>query len=216
MSNANNQAAQNFAKIQLSQFQTFSITIGKTMNWIYATAVAIMFALLVFDSNALAQQKNESTSVNQRALKRIVKRAEASESDALIIWKEGELVGEWFFDKPRGRIEAMSATKSVVVLAFGLLLSDGRLKSLDEPVCNFYPEWKQGLKSRITIRHLLTQMSGLQCERRTTAIYQAPDFVQFGVVRRSCRGTWQEMAVQQQRLQSPAGNCAENLRQTDG
>ncbi len=124
----------------------------------------------------------EVLGLDEAALDRLVERAAKSASDALIVLQDGALVVEEFFDKPRGPIEAMSATKSLVALAFGRLLADGRLDSLDAPVHRFYPEWKQGRKAAITLRHLLTQRSGLQCERVTVPeIYGSPDFVQLAL-----------------------------------
>jgi len=120
--------------------------------------------------------------LSAKAFDRLMERARQTESDALIILKDGKTVGEWYFDKPQGPIEAMSATKSVVALAIGRLLLDGRLESLDVPVHKFYPEWKQGRKAKITVRHLLAQRSGLQCERVTVPeIYGSPDFVQLAL-----------------------------------
>jgi CubicO group peptidase (beta-lactamase class C family) len=119
--------------------------------------------------------------LDRGALDRLLERALETQSDALVIVKDGQLVGEWYFGKPRGPIEAMSATKSIVSLAIGRLLSDGRLESLDAPVHRFYREWNQGRKARITIRHLLTQRSGLQSEPITTEIYRSPDFVQLAL-----------------------------------
>ena len=120
-------------------------------------------------------------SIDPEKLKRILERARESQSDAVVIWQNGKLVSESYFGKLRGPIEAMSATKSVVSLAFGRLLLAGRLKSLDTPVCEFYPEWKEGEKSKITIFHLLTHMSGIQCKPTTADIYREPDFVKFAL-----------------------------------
>jgi CubicO group peptidase (beta-lactamase class C family) len=114
-------------------------------------------------------------------LQRLVDRARATKSDAMILVRDGATIGTWRFDRPAGPIEAMSATKSIVALAVGRLLADGRLESLDVPVCRFFPEWDQGRKAKITIRHLLTQRSGLQCEPVTTEIYRSPDFVQLAL-----------------------------------
>jgi CubicO group peptidase (beta-lactamase class C family) len=141
-----------------------------------------MVVLLLLAVMAQTSGPNPAHGLNAGALDRLLERAHQSQSDALIILKDGRKVGEWYFDKPPGPIEAMSATKSVVSLAFGRLLLDGRLESLDVPVCTFYPEWKQGRKEKITIRHLLSQRSGLQCERVTTPeIYGSPDFVQLAL-----------------------------------
>ncbi|TPG04974.1 class A beta-lactamase-related serine hydrolase [Rhodanobacter glycinis] len=50
------------------------------------------------------------------------------------------------------------------------------LHSIDQPVSDFYPEWKQGNKAKITIRMLLDHTSGLQNVPNTgVEIYPAPD-----------------------------------------
>ena len=99
-----------------------------------------------------------------------------------MIVKNGRLVADWDFGQPRGPIEAMSATKSIVSLTIGRLIDSGKIKSLDQPVSDFYPEWKQGRKKLITVRHLLSQTSGLQNEPNTTVeIYPSPDFVQLAL-----------------------------------
>ena len=48
------------------------------------------------------------------ALKALVDRARETGSDALVVMHQGRLVVDETFGKPGGRIEAMSATKSVV------------------------------------------------------------------------------------------------------
>lgn len=121
--------------------------------------------------------------IDTTALGKLMARAVESKSDAIIILKNGKLVTESYFDKPRTKIEAMSATKSIVNLAIGKLLQSRKIKSLDQPVSDFFPEWKQGGKKDITIRHLLNHTSGLQNERTSTAveIYPSPDFVQLAL-----------------------------------
>ena len=98
-----------------------------------------------------------------------------------MIVKNGKLIGEWYFGKRRAPIESMSATKSIVSLAIGHLIDSSKIKSLDEPVYSFYPEWKQGRKKQITLRHLLNHTSGLQADRTTEEIYQSPDFVKLAL-----------------------------------
>ena len=100
----------------------------------------------------------------------------------MVIIKDGKLVADWDFGQKRQPIEAMSATKSIVSLAIGRLIDAGKIKSVDQPVCDFYPEWKQGRKRSITIRHLLSQTSGLQNLPTTMPeIYPSPDFVQLAL-----------------------------------
>jgi CubicO group peptidase (beta-lactamase class C family) len=133
-------------------------------------------------ANDFAKADPAAVGIDGAALERLRKRAEQTDSDAVVVVKDGKLVVEWTFSKDEGPIEAMSATKSVVGLAIGRLLDDGRITSLDQPVCEFYPEWRQGRKERITIRQLLNHTSGLQNNVRATEIYQRPtNFIQLAL-----------------------------------
>jgi CubicO group peptidase (beta-lactamase class C family) len=122
------------------------------------------------------------SNVNQKALETLLKRAEETHSDAVVVLKNGRAIGEWYFGKQKGKIQLMSATKSVVDLIIGKLIDTGKIKSLDQPVCEFYPEWRQGRKKLITIRHLLNHTSGLQDIPNTgVEIEPAPDVVQLAL-----------------------------------
>ncbi len=119
--------------------------------------------------------------INSKALETLLKRGAESHSDAIVIIKDDVVVGQWYFGKPQALIETQSDTKSVVALAIGCLLHDGKIKSLDEPVCDFYPEWRQGQKKLITIRQILNHTSGLQADHTTEELYASPDLVQLAL-----------------------------------
>jgi CubicO group peptidase (beta-lactamase class C family) len=119
--------------------------------------------------------------IDKAALERLRERAKEGDSDAVIIIKDGRLVADWDFGRERGPIETMSATKSIVSLAIGRLIDQGKIKSLDQPVHEFYPEWNQGRKKLITVRHLLNHTSGLQCVAMANEINASPDSVQFAL-----------------------------------
>jgi CubicO group peptidase (beta-lactamase class C family) len=123
-----------------------------------------------------------ATLLDEKLLEPLLKRAEETHSDAVLVMHKGELVGVWRFGKPKQIIETMSVTKSIINLAIGRLVTKGLLTSIDESVCTFYPEWKQGRKKNITIKHIMNHMSGLQNEPRTDIeIYPSPDFVQLAL-----------------------------------
>lgn len=119
--------------------------------------------------------------ISSKALAGLLKRGAESHSDAIVIIKDDQVVGQWYFGKPQALIETQSDTKSIVALAIGCLLHEGKIKSLDEPVCDFYPEWKQGRKKSITIRQILNHTSGLQANHTTEETYASPDFVQLAL-----------------------------------
>lgn len=124
-----------------------------------------------------AQKKLDSN-----VLDTLIKHAELTQSDALVIFLDGKLYNEYYFGKEPKKIEAMSSTKSIVNLAIGKLITDSLIKSVDQPIYDFYPEWKQGMKKDITIRHLLNHTSGMQNFPLTTVeIYPSPDFIKLAL-----------------------------------
>ncbi len=120
--------------------------------------------------------------IDSAALQALVDGAERSRSSCLLVWQDGRPVLEkWFTGEPR-KIEAMSATKSVVNLAIGLLVTEKKIASADARVSEFFPEWNHGRKRDVTLRHLLNHTSGLQNFPRTDVeVYLAPDFVRLAL-----------------------------------
>jgi CubicO group peptidase (beta-lactamase class C family) len=58
-----------------------------------------------------------------------------------------------------------SISKSIVSACFGILLQQGKIKSVNQKIFDFFPEYAKqdtGLKSLLTIEHLLTMTSGLK------------------------------------------------------
>lgn len=117
------------------------------------------------------------------ALDKLKQRANETNSDAVLIFKDGKEILNYSSGRHDEPIETMSATKSIVSLAIGFLIDDGFLESVDTPVWKFYPEWKQGRKELITVRHLLNHTSGLQSNPTTQEIYYNPgqDFVKLAL-----------------------------------
>lgn len=57
---------------------------------------------------------------------------------------------------------SFSMAKSVISLLIGAAIDEGKIKSIDQKVGDFLPQFKeQGLNSQLTIRHLLSMSSGL-------------------------------------------------------
>ena len=132
-------------------------------------------------SAALTAPHARPDGIDAAAVDRLIRRARETHSDALVLLKDGKTVIAWYSGQLPQPIEAMSATKSVVSLAIGHLIDDGKIKSIDEPVYRFYPEWNQGRKKRITLRHILNHTSGLQADETTDDIYPSRNFVQLAL-----------------------------------
>ncbi|MFN0189439.1 MAG: serine hydrolase domain-containing protein [Bacteroidia bacterium] len=122
--------------------------------------------------------------INKSKLDTLLKKAEQTHSEAIIIKRDNELVTEKYFGIGQAdkKIESMSCTKSIVGLAVSCMLSDKLFDSLDIPISNYYSEWRQGQKQFITLRHLVNMTSGLQNNSNASVeIYPSPDFVQLAL-----------------------------------
>jgi CubicO group peptidase (beta-lactamase class C family) len=74
-----------------------------------------------------------------------------------------------------------SVGKVIVAMAVFRAIHDQCL-NLDDPVHRYFPEWNQGRKKRITVRHLLGHVSGLQTVAFTPAeLAPAPDHLQLSL-----------------------------------
>ena len=99
---------------------------------------------------------------------------------AILIERGGLLVYEEYFDAPDqrwgtslGRItmtpttlhDLRSVTKSVVSALVGIAVAEGRIKSLDQPVVEWFPEFPElntAERRRMTLSHALGMTAGLQ------------------------------------------------------
>ena len=104
---------------------------------------------------------------------------------SLLILRNGRLVYEKYFtgediERGKGRLgvvehnvetlhDMRSVTKSIVGMAVMIAHAQGKIKSLDQSVFHFFPEYAkyaEGDKKTITVKHLLTMSSGLEWNER--------------------------------------------------
>ena len=88
--------------------------------------------------------------------------SQRTHTDALIVVKEGKTL----LSQPQGissqLFELKSVTKSVVWFSVGLAIEEKKIPSLDTPVSHWLNGWDEGIKARVTLRHILTQTSGIE------------------------------------------------------
>lgn len=90
--------------------------------------------------------------------------AEKTQSYALLIWKDGSLQVEHYFEPYAMDLRAESASmhKSVVGILTAAAIADGDIESVDDRSGNYIEAWGNDPRGDITIRNLLTMSSGLQ------------------------------------------------------
>jgi CubicO group peptidase (beta-lactamase class C family) len=89
---------------------------------------------------------------------------------SILIIKDGKLVfEEYFYEYDKDKLhELRSATKSLVSALTGIAIDKGFIKSKNERVLAYFPEYlidnNSDNKKKITIENLLTNQSGLDCD----------------------------------------------------
>lgn len=88
----------------------------------------------------------------------------------IVVRKNGEEIyaDEWNGYRRDDCVHVASVTKSIIALLVGIAIDNGMMKSLDEKVLFYFPEYtiKRGEKTiqDVTIRHLLTMKAPYKCK----------------------------------------------------
>lgn len=82
---------------------------------------------------------------------------------AFLVMKGNEIIFEkyWGDHTQKTVSNSFSASKTIVALLIGIAVEEGHIKSIDDSVGDYLPEFKGGDKGIITIRDLLYMASGL-------------------------------------------------------
>lgn len=104
---------------------------------------------------------------NTQALKSsYVKWLEDYKSVSFLAIKNDSVMHEQYWNSygPNSKSGSFSMAKSIVSVLVGIAVDEGKIKSIDEPVSNYISSFKEGDKSKITIKHLLQMSSGFDWE----------------------------------------------------
>lgn len=105
----------------------------------------------------------------------------------LLVIRSGHIVAESYVPpySPEIRHTVQSNTKAVLGALLGIAIAEGKIKSADQKLLDFFPDRKiQNLDDRkrsITLKHLLTMTSGLDCaddDPGMNSVYQSGNRVQ--------------------------------------
>ena len=95
---------------------------------------------------------------------------------AYVIIQDNRLLFEQYWEdySPESHSNSFSMAKSIVSLAIGCAIDDGFIRDVDQPVSDFFPEFKGYDGKALTLRHLLTMSAGVDFdeEQATTILSQ--------------------------------------------
>ena len=82
---------------------------------------------------------------------------------AFLIIKGDSIWHERYFDNynSQSKSNSFSMAKSYVSALLGRAITDGYIKGLDQPVSDFFPQYKEGLAAKLTVGDLSSMASGL-------------------------------------------------------
>ena len=85
------------------------------------------------------------------------------DTTALLMLQDGKIVFEEYSQDGGETVlsGSFSMAKSIVALLAGFALQDGRIKSIEEPVARYLPEWEGREEGKIRIQDLLRMTAGL-------------------------------------------------------
>ncbi len=143
--------------------------------WLNAAA---RMALESFDVSSTSEPMNVTWSLekgqailglDQEKLVALFDEAKKCHSSQLTVWRNGVPLLEAHVGTTQKLIPLASVTKSISSVGLMILLDEGKIKSLDEPLTTFYPEWRKPgkeyvWKGKITLRHILNHTSGIETD----------------------------------------------------
>lgn len=104
-----------------------------------------------------------SEAIAADAIEQVFDYAADNNSSAILIWHDGNLIAERYFDTNdvTTPLVSKSLSKPLSAVAIGRAIALGKIESLDQKISAFIPEWKDTPKATITIRQMLAMRSGL-------------------------------------------------------
>lgn len=130
----------------------------------------------------------EEKGMDSRELALVLERAQELDLDlhSLILIRNGRVILECYphpYDE-NSLHNVKSVSKSIMSAMVGIALREGILKSLDEKVYDYFPQYftdeTDSLKKTITLRHLLTMTSGLDLDENgpiAKSIFSSDDWI---------------------------------------
>jgi len=161
-----------------------------------AAILVLMLAPMAARADEWQPASPESQGMSSRVLVDLVSFGMSNGLDSLLVARHGRIVVEAYYAPFTSGLKHRinSATKSVIGILVAMALQDGLLKSVDQPVLEFFPERRfanvDERKKALTLRHLLNMTSGLEWDEPLAGhpkdfleMERSPDWVRFALDR---------------------------------
>ncbi|MDD4644605.1 MAG: serine hydrolase [Bacteroidales bacterium] len=141
----------------------------------------------IFDNRTVAagnyQPWDEAPGYKQKSIPEVYKPVfDKYKTVAFVVVRDQKIQLEQYWDgySAESLSNSFSMAKSIISLLIGIALDEGDIKSVDQPVGDYLPEFKEGDKSKITIRHLLEMSSGLSWDEAYASAFSMTTKAYYG------------------------------------
>jgi CubicO group peptidase (beta-lactamase class C family) len=163
------------------------------MRKILIAVLALLLLPLSARADGWQTSSPEAQGMSSRELADLVTFGVTNGMDSLLVVRHGSIVAEAYYAPfvPGLRHRMNSSTKSVIGSLVAIAHDEGLIKSLDQPVLDFFPDRQfantDARKKALTVQHLLDMTSGLKWDEPLTAtilpsmmeMERSPDWVQY-------------------------------------
>lgn len=101
---------------------------------------------------------------------------------AFVVIRDKKIIHEEYWDGANDttRSNSFSVAKSIVSLLIGCLVDEGKVKSLDQPITDFLPEFKNTNGYKLRIKDLLTMSSGIDWDEGYSSLFSPTTKAYYG------------------------------------
>ncbi|MBR9920705.1 MAG: serine hydrolase [Bacteroidetes bacterium] len=145
------------------------------MNYHYANLLSL---LLIFLLPLYSPAQNQT--IDPVKLDSFLLSCAETKADKVLIFHQGIQVAEWHNpDCDSIYMNTASMVKSWAALAVGRLIESGKITSVEDPVCDYIPDWKGGCEKEVKIKHLLSMTAGIGKKKASESVLAQKDMNAF-------------------------------------
>jgi CubicO group peptidase (beta-lactamase class C family) len=107
---------------------------------------------------------------------------EENQSIAFVVIRNDSVYYEEYWDQ-YGReslSNSFSVAKSIVSILTGIAIDEGKIKSIDQKVSDFIPEYNDGLNAQLTVKHLLTMSAAFNWDESYASLFSKTTKAYYG------------------------------------
>ena len=107
---------------------------------------------------------------------------EAFEPIAFLVIKNEKIIYEKYWENygPESLSNSFSMVKSIVGLLIGVAIDDGYIRSVEQPVSDFIPEFRNEKNKNLKIKDVLTMSSGLDWDESYSSLFSTTTNAYYG------------------------------------